>query len=95
MLSGAPASESAPNAHALIVGSNAGGLGQEGLRFAEDDAARIFDVLESVGRYKPERMRLLRSPHRADILRALDQIEKDIAYSDARGERSSTSLRVH
>ena len=38
-----------PAAYAIIVASNSGGAGQSELRFAEDDAHRVEDVLTQLG----------------------------------------------
>lgn len=54
--------QSKPKAYAILVGNNAGGLGQSNLRYAEDDAARISEVLTELGGYELQPSSLLLSP---------------------------------
>ncbi|HKU42847.1 MAG TPA: caspase family protein [Polyangiales bacterium] len=63
---------------ALIVGSNQGGPGQAALRYAEDDAQRVSDVLRTLGGYATERIRRLRQPSAAELRDALAQLRDRI-----------------
>jgi hypothetical protein len=80
----------APYAHtyALLVGSNAGGAGQGTLRHAEDDALRMAELLEQLGRLSATRVQVLRSPTPSAVLAALDAIGRALAVHRARGEQS-------
>lgn len=44
----------APHTYAVIVGSNPGGEGQDTLKFAEQDAARVAGLRGELGRYPSE-----------------------------------------
>jgi hypothetical protein len=57
--------------YALIVGHNAGSHDEPRLKFAEDDAAKLYDVLADVGGFSPEDMALLRGKDAASVRRAL------------------------
>jgi hypothetical protein len=57
--------------YALIVGHNAGARDEPRLKFAEDDAAKLYDVLADVGGFSPEDMTLLRGKDAASVRRAL------------------------
>jgi hypothetical protein len=48
--------------YAIVVGSNPGGPGQESLRYAEEDANRVADLLVELGSYPPQH--ILRLMHR-------------------------------
>lgn len=58
---------------ALVVGSNLGGPGQDSLRYAEQDAERVAEVLTSLGGYEPERVVRLVQPTSAELRAALDE----------------------
>ena len=96
----APAADAGVLRHALIVGANDGGPGLERLRYAEDDAGRIVDVLTELGGFDPGGVTVLASPDRdqleaalrrhADLARANPQDLFLFYYSghaDARGLR--------
>ena len=57
--------------HALVVGANDGGQGLEPLRYAEDDARRVVDVLTELGGFESEQLTMLRSPDRRGLESAL------------------------
>jgi hypothetical protein len=56
--------------YAVLIGNNAGAPGEARLRFAEDDAARVHDVLEDLGEFRPENLILLRGAS-AQIVRSV------------------------
>src|SRR5262245_55684273 len=62
----APASRVAM--YALVVGSNAGGVGQAALRYAEDDARRVAATLVELGGYSADAIDIVVRPT-PDVLR--------------------------
>ena len=48
-----------PFAYGILVGTNVGGAGQQTLRYAEDDARKMADVLRQLGRYGSADLRVL------------------------------------
>ena len=80
----------APDAHAyaLVVGSNAGGPGQEPLAFAERDADRVAEVLVDLGNYPSGSVDLLHAPTRAQLSGALQRLRQRLAVHAARDEQS-------
>ena len=60
--------------YAVIVGNNAGDSDEQRLRYAEDDARRIYEVLRELGGFRPENMLLLRSEDAQSIRRSLISI---------------------
>src|SRR5687768_2668524 len=75
-----------PISYALIVGSNAGGPGQEALRYAEVDAQRISEVLITLGGYEAEHVTRLLQPSGAELFGALEQLEVALAQHAQAGE---------
>lgn len=72
--------------HALVVGSNAPGPGQERLAYAEDDAREVAAVLRDLGGYDRDRVRLVLAPTPAELLAAVAEVERAIA-ADVRAGR--------
>ena len=62
----------APVSYALVVGSNAGGPGQQPLRYAETDAQRVAEVLTTLGGYDAEHVTRLLQPTSAELFGALE-----------------------
>lgn len=77
-----------PYAYGVLVGSNPGGPGQPTLRFAEEDARRMADVLEQLGRYGKTDMRVLVRPDAAGVLAALDEVAEKLRAHEQRGEQA-------
>jgi hypothetical protein len=77
----------APDAHAyaLVVGSNPGGKGQKTLRYAENDARQMAQVLSDLGGYHASRVHLVLRPSPDELLRALDDIAAELERHAARG----------
>jgi hypothetical protein len=75
-------------AYAVVVGSNPGGPGQAELRFAEDDARRVAEVLRDVGGYRPGDVELVVRPDPAAVLAAIDRVAARAAADRAAGRRS-------
>ena len=71
--------------YALIIGSNPGWSQDRPLRYAENDAERVRDVLVSLGGFSPDRVELLRDPTTAEVrasLRRLGQVARDSSAED-------------
>ncbi|MEQ9500081.1 MAG: caspase family protein [Deltaproteobacteria bacterium] len=64
---------------ALVVGANRGAPGDELLRYAETDAARITDILTSIGGFEREDVVSLVAPTAARFTAALDDIDRRAA----------------
>jgi hypothetical protein len=77
-----------PFAYGILVGSNAGGHGQADLRWAEEDAKRMADVLRELGRYGTSDLRVLTSPKPSQILAAVDDLAPKLQAHRARGEQA-------
>lgn len=64
---------------AVIVGNNAGGPTDKPLRWAEEDAAKMADVLAQLGDVRAEDLFLLRGRGHADLRTALEQVGRRAA----------------
>jgi len=71
---------------ALIVGTNRGGPGQSDLRYAEDDARAVADLLGSLGHYRAANVELLLRPSLRDVERALERLAARADDARRRGE---------
>ncbi len=60
--------------YALVIGSNPGWSQDRPLRYAENDAERVRDVLVSLGGFSSDRVELLRDPDTADVRAALRKL---------------------
>ena len=78
-------STSPPPSLAVVVGINRGGPGQTELRFAEDDARHMADLLASLGRYEPGKVELLLRPTLGEIRRALSELALRAAETRRQG----------
>lgn len=81
----APRTAFADQRYALIIGSNPGWSQDRPLRYAENDAERMRDVLVSLGGFAPDRVELLRDPSTAEVrasLRRLAQVAHDSSGED-------------
>jgi hypothetical protein len=87
-----PPTSTSPSSHtrgyAVIVGSNAAGAGQQPLRFAEDDAARVARVLRELGRFDAADVRILLHPASSDVLAAIDDVANRVRAATAQGEQA-------
>lgn len=72
--------------YALVVGSNAGGAGQQPLRYAETDAQRVSEVLTTLGGYDAGRVTRLLQPSGAELFATLEQLEVAFAKHVQAGE---------
>jgi hypothetical protein len=57
--------------YAVVIGNNVGARDEVTLRYAEQDAARVYDVLKDLGGFKPENMIFLRHEEASTVRRAL------------------------
>lgn len=57
--------------YAVVIGANPGWSQDRPLRYAENDAERVRDVLVTLGGFASDRVRLLRDPSTADVRSAL------------------------
>lgn len=81
----APAAAYAEQRYAVLIGSNPGWSQDRPLRYAENDAERMRDVLVSLGGFAADRVTLLRDPSTAEVraaLRKLGNVARDSANED-------------
>jgi hypothetical protein len=85
-----PAASSVPHpfAYGILVGTNVGGEGQQTLRYAEDDARKMADVLRQLGRYGTADLRVLVRPDGAHVLAAIDEVAAKMRAHQAKGEQA-------
>jgi hypothetical protein len=86
----ADARETVPHTHAyaLVVGDNVGGSGQQPLRFAEDDARRVAQVLVELGHYDAGDVRTLLRPDVGHLLGAVDEVAARARASAEHGDQT-------
>ena len=76
--------------YALLIGSNAGDADEVRLRYAEDDAHRMYDVLHELGGFRAENLVLLRDQSASAARRALialnDRIRTETTLTGAQTE---------
>lgn len=82
------AAQPVAHTYGLLVGSNPGGEGQSELHYAHEDAARLAQVLTELGHFAAPQTRVLRSPSRAALLAALDDLAKELQEHAERGEQA-------
>ncbi len=73
-------------AYAIVVGDNVGGSGQQPLRYAEDDARRMAQVLVELGHYAASDVRVLLRPDAASLLSAVDEVTARARANADRGD---------
>jgi len=79
--------------YAVVIGNNAGDSDEQRLRYAEDDARRVYEVLRELGGFRPENMLLLRSEDAESVRRSLISINDRIRTRIASG--ASSELLVY
>jgi hypothetical protein len=84
----ASAEDLSPTAYALVVGSNIGGVGQGELRYAEQDARRVSDVLTEIGGYPRNQVEVIERPSRSRLLDALSTAAGKLEQHAARGDKT-------
>lgn len=75
-------------AYAIVVGNNAGGAGQETLRYAERDANRVLAVLAQLGNYKDAQSKLLLTPTPSELWNAFEQVQMQLEEDRKLGRES-------
>jgi hypothetical protein len=76
--------EAAVERYAVIVGNNRGLPGEIELRYAENDAQRMYDVLKDLGGFAPANMVLLRGENASTFTRTLSTVNDLIRSSLSR-----------
>ena len=71
-----PGRARAEQRYALVIGANPGWPRDRPLRYAENDAERVRDVLVSLGGFSPDGVELLRDPDVADVRASLRQLAR-------------------
>jgi len=86
----APAAATVPHpfAYGILVGTNVGGAGQQTLRYAEDDARKMADVLRQLGRYGTADLRVLVRPDAQSLLATVDDVAAKMRAHQAKGEQA-------
>jgi hypothetical protein len=77
-----------PYAYGILVGTNVGGAGQQTLRYAEDDARKMAEVLRQLGRYGGTDLRVLVRPDSARLLSTIDDVAAKMRAHQAKGEQA-------
>jgi len=80
--------------YAVVIGNNAGARDEPILRYAERDAARLYDVLKDLGGFHPENMVLLEHEEATTVRRALIAMNDRIRATGA-GSPSQAVLVVY
>ena len=78
--------EAAERRYALIVGANEGKLGEQPLRYAEQDAERVAEVLRERGSLPEENIVLLRGVEAGRLEGAMVEISRRVAADVAAGD---------
>jgi hypothetical protein len=74
--------------YAVIVGNDAGAAGEVPLRYAEADARKVLEVLQTLGDFKPENMVLLQGRGGSELWRVLIAMNARIRAESSAGRDS-------
>ena len=75
--------------YAVLIGNNLGATGEQPLRYAEEDARRVYDVVTELGGFRPENLVLLRGEDAGTARRALIALNERIrAAASQRGAQA-------
>ena len=88
LLCAVPARAGGQHRFALIAGNDEGGHDTRPLRFAAEDARKVYDVLTQLGGIAPGDVTLMLNQTAGEFQRALGDFEGRIALAKQRGERS-------
>jgi hypothetical protein len=80
--------------YAVVIGNNMGARDEVTLRYAEEDATRVYEVLKDLGSFHPENMVLLKHEDASTVRRALIAMNARVRASDG-GTPSQTVLVVY
>jgi hypothetical protein len=75
-VAGAHSTAFADQRYAIVIGANPGWASDRPLRYAENDAERVRDVLVALGGFAPDRVALLRDPDTADVRATLRDVAR-------------------
>lgn len=73
---------------AVVIGENRGAAGEVELRYAEDDARKVVDVLQGVGGFAPENTVLLRGRPAREVRRSLIAINERVRARTGAGRQT-------
>jgi hypothetical protein len=77
-----------PVTYALVVGSNAAGPGQVPLKYAEDDARRVAQILGELGGYQRANIDVVLQPTPAVLRERIARLEQRVAADVAAGRQA-------
>jgi hypothetical protein len=80
-----PAGAEAIATYAIVVGSNAGGPGQTDLRYAEDDARRMGQLLTELGGYRTDQVDVVVHPSPDELRGRIARLSERLAADQAAG----------
>lgn len=90
---GTPDATAAVVRHAIVIGNNDGDQDEQRLRYAEDDARKVFGVLHDIGRFRPENMVLLLGEDSDTVRQAVIAVNERIRVQ--RGDGDDVVLFVY
>ena len=79
----------APRRFALVLGNNVGEPPAEDLRYAEDDATKVADVLTELGGYRKQDVKLLTGGTAEEARAALADLERAVARTARKGQHAT------
>jgi hypothetical protein len=74
--------------YALVVGANTGGAGQIELRYAEDDARRVGDVLVELGGYTRDQVDIALHPNAEQLRERLTALQARVQADTSAGKQT-------
>jgi hypothetical protein len=83
-----PPPETTPTTYAIVIGSNAGGPGQDELHFAETDAQRVAAVLVELGGFTADRVDVVLHPTPDAVRQHLAHLAEQVTADAAAGRQS-------
>jgi hypothetical protein len=85
LVAASPAAAEAVATYAIVVGSNAGGPGQTDLRYAEDDARRMGQLLTELGGYRADQVDVVVHPSPDELRGRIARLGDRLAADQAAG----------
>lgn len=74
--------------HAIVIGANDGGAGQEALSFAENDASNVARVLVELGGFERSRVHVLKGPSPRELLARLRRVRAPLQTAEKAGRQT-------